>query len=276
MKSFSHALLREGKTIGLVPTMGALHEGHLSLAAASRDRMSATVMSIFVNPAQFGPGEDYGKYPRMFEADCAKAQAAGCDAVFAPEAPAMYPQRYRTYVTVEELGGRLCGVSRPTHFRGVATVVLKLFNIVTPHVAFFGAKDAQQVIVIKRMAEDLHCAVTIQACPTLREPDGLAMSSRNAYLTPAERKAAPALYRGLRAARDLYDGGERSAEKLIGTIAAHYGAEPLVNKEYIEIVDTVNLQPQHTITSAALIAVACRTANSGTRLIDNIVVGGSL
>jgi pantoate--beta-alanine ligase len=276
MKALSALSRASGKTIGLVPTMGALHEGHVSLLTTARSRMDVTVVSIFVNPTQFAPNEDYGKYPRTFDADCAKAGAAGCDIVFAPGAAAMYPERYHTFVTVEELGGRLCGVSRPTHFRGVATVVLKFFNIVNPHVAFFGSKDAQQVIVLKRMVEDLHCAVRIEACPTLRERDGLAMSSRNAYLTPAERKAAPVIYQGLQAARALYESGERMAGKLAEAIAGIYRREPLIKKEYIEIVDTVDLQPLGLVSSAALIAIACRTAESGTRLIDNIVVGGSL
>jgi pantoate--beta-alanine ligase len=276
MHSFSAAARANGKTIGLVPTMGALHKGHLSLIEASRSKTSLTVMSVFVNPTQFGPKEDFGKYPRMFGADCAKAEAAGCDVVFAPEATAMYPERYHTYVTVEELGGRLCGISRPTHFRGVATVVLKFFNIVNPQVAFFGSKDAQQVIVIKRMVEDLNCPVKIEACPTVRENDGLAMSSRNAYLTPGERKAAPVIHRGLQAARALFESGERRAAELAHTVAEMYEKESLIKKEYIEIVDTLALQPHSTVASATLIAVACRTAESETRLIDNIVVGGSL
>ena len=276
MQDLSLAFRKAGTTIGLVPTMGALHEGHLSLLAASRERMGATVMSIFVNPAQFGPSEDYGKYPRMFAADCAKAEAAGCAVVFAPEAAEMYPKHYRTYVTVEELGARLCGVSRPTHFRGVATVVLKLFNIVNPSVAFFGSKDAQQVIVLRRMLEDLNCSVTLEACPTVREGDGLAKSSRNVFLTAAERKAAPVINRALQAVRARHEGGERDAGKLAEAITDMCQCEPLIKKEYIEIVDTVDLQPLSMITSAALIAIACRTAESGTRLIDNIVVGGSL
>jgi pantoate--beta-alanine ligase len=276
MNDLASVLRKGGATIGFVPTMGALHEGHMSLVTESRKRTDMTVMSIFVNPAQFGPQEDYGKYPRMFPADCAKAEAAGCDIVFAPEAPAMYPDHYHTYVTVEGLGGKLCGVSRPTHFRGVATVVLKFFNIVNPHIAFFGSKDAQQVIVLKRMIEDLHLAITLEACPTIRESDGLAMSSRNVYLTPAERTAAPVIRKGLLAASALFESGERSVEKLKRVIAVFYQNEPIIRKEFIDIVDTIDLNPLITITSAALIAIACRTAESGTRLIDNIVVGGSL
>jgi pantoate--beta-alanine ligase len=267
-----------GKTIGLVPTMGALHEGHLSLIRRARERTDAVVMSIFVNPAQFGPKEDFSKYPRTLDNDCRKAEGAGCDIVFAPSAADMYPTPYFTYVNVDELDRALCGASRPGHFRGVATVVLKFFNIVVPDVAFFGAKDAQQVVVLKRMTQDLNVPVAIEVCPTVRENDGLAMSSRNVFLTPAERKAAPAIGRALKAAASLFENGETNAATIAGTLDATLRKEPLIQKEYIEIVDTITLQPQTTITStgAALVAVACRTRESGTRLIDNIVLGGSL
>ncbi len=276
MKKWSQSLRKAGRTIGFIPTMGALHEGHLSLVAQARSQADATVMSIFVNPIQFGPAEDFRRYPRPLEADCAKAAGAGCDVVFVPQKSDMYPERYCTFVTVEDLSGRLCGASRPAHFRGVATVVLKLFNIVTPDIACFGQKDAQQVIVLRRMAEDLNVPVTIKVCPTVREADGLAMSSRNAYLTPAERAAAPVIYKGLQAARALYDKGERKAVRLSQIIEEHYRTAPLIKKEYIEIVDTISLHPLAAVASTALVAAACRTEESKTRLIDTIVLGGSL
>jgi pantoate--beta-alanine ligase len=266
-----------GRTIGFVPTMGALHEGHRSLLDRSHSRTDVTVMSIFVNPAQFGPREDLAKYPRMFDKDCAMAETAGCAIVFAPSAEAMYPPAYRTYVTVEELGGRLCGVSRPMHFRGVTTVVLKFFNIMRPDVAYFGQKDAQQAIIIKRMVEDLNVPVRVEVCETVREADGLAMSSRNAYLTPLERKAAPCIYEGLRAAATLFEHGERDGATLVRAVESSIQSQaPIISGEYIELVDTVTLQPLSAIRSAGLLAVACRTSESNTRLIDNIVIGGSL
>jgi pantoate--beta-alanine ligase len=264
----------KGRTIGLVPTMGALHEGHISLVRRSRDRAGATVMSIFVNPAQFGPSEDLRRYPRPLDADCEKAASAGCDAVFVPEAAAIYPEGYCTYVTVEGLEKKLCGAARPGHFRGVATVVLKLLNIAAPDIAFFGQKDAQQVIVLRRMAADLNLPVRIEVCPTVREADGLAMSSRNAYLTPAERAAAPVIFKGLTAARSLYEAGERSAARLVRAAEKELCETPLVKKEYLDIVDTVTLEPLAIVTGSALIAVACRTTESGTRLIDNLTIGG--
>ena len=275
MKSLSGAYRKGGMMIGFVPTMGALHEGHCSLIARSHRSMGVTVVSIFVNPTQFSPNEDFENYPRTFEADVTKAEAAGCDVVFVPTAAEMYPEGFGTYVTVDELSGTLCGISRPTHFRGVATVVLKFFNIVHPHVAFFGAKDAQQAVVLKRMVEDLNVPVRIEVCPTVREGDGLAMSSRNAYLTVAERQRAPVIYQGLQTASTLYAAGERDAKRLISAIEAIYAKEPLIKKEYIEAVDFRTLSPLTSIASAALVAVACRTAESGTRLIDNILVGGS-
>jgi pantoate--beta-alanine ligase len=270
-------LRREGRTIGFVPTMGALHEGHRSLLDRSRSRTDVTVMSIFVNPAQFGPKEDLAKYPRVFDNDCAMAEAAGCAIVFAPTAEAMYPPVYRTYVAVEELGNRLCGITRPTHFRGVTTVVLKFFNIITPDVAYFGQKDAQQVIIIKRMVEDLDVPVRVEVCPTVREGDGLAMSSRNAYLMPLERKAAPCICKGLRAAAALFERGERGATELVREVKRSIESQaPAISGEYIELVDIVTLQPLAEIGSTGLIAVACRTMESNTRLIDNIILGGSL
>ena len=267
---------RPGRAVGLRPTMGALHEGHLSLVQMSRKLCDATVMSIFVNPIQFGPAEDYQKYPRPFDSDCEKAEAAGCDAVFAPEQGDIYPPDYASYVEVERITGTLCGASRPGHFRGVATVVLKFFNIVIPQVAIFGQKDAQQVVVIKRMAADLNVPVKIAVAPIVREKSGLAMSSRNIYLTSEERLQSSLIYKGLLAASKLFDKGERVAENLKAVIGEVLAGAPLVSPEYIEIVNTLTLQPLDTIHSAALIAIAVRMKTSKTRLIDNIVLGGDL
>ena len=275
MAAWSGTFRKNGATIGLVPTMGALHKGHLSLVAEARRCTDATVLSIFVNPTQFGPCEDYRRYPRMFEADCEKARVAGCSIVFAPTVSAMYPAGYKTFVEVEELGGTLCGITRPTHFRGVATVVLKLINIVRPDLAVFGQKDAQQVIVLKRMTVDLNVAVTITVCPTVREADGLAMSSRNAYLTHPERTAAPLIYKGLSAAAARYDNGERNAAELVETVKKIIAANSLLTPEYVEIVDMMSLRPLAELSNPALMAVACRTGGSKTRLIDNIILGGS-
>lgn len=276
MKKWSRAARTKRRTIGFVPTMGALHDGHLSLVKKSIGRTDSTVVSIFVNPTQFGPSEDLRRYPRPLEADCEKAASAGCDVVFVPDTADIYPSGYSTYVTVEGLDKKLCGASRPDHFRGVATVVLKLFNIVAPDIAFFGHKDAQQVIVLRRMAADLNLPVTIEVCPTIREADGLAMSSRNTYLTPSERAAAPVIYKGLKTARALFDSGERKAACLVSAVEAALREEPLLRKEYVDIVDTTTLDPLATVTGTALIAAACRTSESGTRLIDNLTVGEPL
>jgi pantoate--beta-alanine ligase len=276
MRALCRDFRTAGRTVGLVPTMGALHEGHLSLVQMSRNICDATVMSIFVNPIQFGPAEDYQKYPRPFDSDCEKAEAAGCDAVFAPEQGDMYPPDYASYVEVERITGTLCGASRPGHFRGVATVVLKFFNIVSPQVAIFGQKDAQQVVVIKRMAADLNVPVKIAVAPIVREKSGLAMSSRNIYLTAEERTQSSLIYKGLLAVSKLFDKGERVAQNLKAAIGEVLGAAPLVSPEYIEIVNTLTLQPLDTIHGAALIAIAMRMKTSKTRLIDNIVLGGEL
>jgi pantoate--beta-alanine ligase len=277
VRQYIGTLRREGRTIGFVPTMGALHEGHRSLLDRSHARVDVTVMSIFVNPAQFGPNEDLAKYPRMFDKDCAMAEAAGCGIVFAPSPEQMYPEHFGTSVAVEELGKRMCGITRPTHFRGVTTVVLKFFNIVMPDIAYFGQKDAQQAIIIKRMVEDLNVPVTIAVCPTVRESDGLAMSSRNAYLTARERNAAPCIHKGLLAAAALFERGERDAAALISAIETSLGSQaPVISGEYVELVDTITLEPLSTISTAGLLAVACRTSESNTRLIDNIILGGSL
>jgi pantoate--beta-alanine ligase len=266
----------KGARIGLVPTMGALHEGHIALLRRCRQESTISVMSIFVNPTQFGPKEDLAKYPRPFKDDCEKANEAGCDIVFAPEAYEMYPPEYSTFITIERITEGLCGASRPGHFRGVATVVLKFFNIVSPHVAVFGQKDAQQVAVIKRMVHDLNCNVRIIVEPTVREQDGLAKSSRNKYLTDNERLQAGVLYKGLLEAERLYAAGQRSSEVLRETVAAIYQTAPLVAPEYIEIVHAATLTPLLALEGPALLAVAVRTKESLTRLIDNCILGGEL
>lgn len=262
-----------GKRCALVPTMGALHEGHLSLLKIAQGCADVTVMSVFVNPIQFGPKEDFAQYPRPFERDCALAQAAGCDIVFAPSAKEMYPDHFATTVSVGSITSRLCGASRPDHFAGVTTVVLKLFNIVKPHTAVFGAKDAQQVAVIKRMVDDLHCPVEIVTGPIIREEDGLAMSSRNVYLTTSERLAARSLYRGLKKVEFLYTKGEHNTEILRAAITSICNESSLIVPEYIEIVDRITLMPLGTVTTSALVAVACRMQESATRLIDNTILG---
>lgn len=268
------ALVRDwraaGRTIGFVPTMGFLHEGHLSLVRASRSRCGVTVVSVFVNPAQFGPREDFQRYPRDLERDAALLEAEGVDVLFAPLAQDIYPPGYRTWVEVHGLQDRLCGASRPGHFRGVATVVLKLFNIVRPDAAFFGAKDAQQALLIRRMAADLDLDIDIVTCPIVREADGLAMSSRNSYLSPDERKAALALSRGLRWAEGEVAAGERDAKRLEAGVRARLAEEPLVRVDYVEVVDPESLEPVDVLQGPALLAVAAYVGS--TRLIDNAIL----
>jgi pantoate--beta-alanine ligase len=265
-----------GKRIGFVPTMGALHEGHLSLLDIAAKGSDIVVMSIFVNPTQFGPAEDFSKYPRPFNDDCALAGGRGCDIVFAPSAEAMYPKGYQTFVHVEEITRPLCGASRPGHFRGVSTVVMKFLNIVQPDIAVFGQKDAQQAIVIRRMVDDLNVPVGIVVAPIVREPDGLAMSSRNRFLTPDERLGVAAISAGIEAARKLYETGERSTTVLRDIVEKKYCQSNVFNIEYIELVDTVRLEPKEAVEGPMLLAVACRTKQSNTRLIDNVVLGGTL
>jgi len=262
---------QQGKTIGLVPTMGYLHEGHLSLLRAARAETDLVVMSLFVNPTQFGQGEDYDSYPRDLSGDTAKAAAAGCDIIFAPSAAEMYPQGYSTFVEVEGLTKGLCGASRPGHFKGVATVVSKLFNIVAPDRAYFGQKDGQQAQVIKKMVADLNMDLEIRVMPIVREADGLAMSSRNSYLSPEQRKAAPVMYRGLSAAEQAYKQGERDAARLKQAVADVIKQEKLVRVEYIELVDRENLTRVEQVTRPAMLAVAAHIGS--TRLIDNILLG---
>jgi pantoate--beta-alanine ligase len=259
-----------GKRLGFVPTMGALHEGHLSLVRAAKAQCDVVTASIFVNPTQFGPNEDFAKYPRSFDRDCALLEKEGVDMLFAPSVEKMYPTGAVTYVTVEEMSGRLCGKSRPGHFRGVTTIVAKLFHAVEPDIAFFGQKDAAQVAIIRRMVRDLNFPIEIVACPIVREPDGLAMSSRNAYLNPQQRKSALVLYRLLMRVQELYRRGERNAHKLIEAGQEVFAKESLARLDYLEIVDPNTLDPVAQINSRALVAVAAFLQS--TRLIDNVVL----
>jgi pantoate--beta-alanine ligase len=259
-----------GKRLGFVPTMGALHEGHLSLVRAARAACDNVAVSIFVNPTQFGPDEDLGKYPRSFERDHELLEREHVDFLFSPSADEMYPPGAVTWVTVEELSGKLDGRSRPTHFRGVTTVVSKLFHIVEPHMAFFGQKDAAQLAIIRRMVRDQNFSVEIVACPIVREPDGLAMSSRNAYLNPEQRKEALVLHRSLMRVRQLTAAGERNAEKLRQAGLAEFSRESAVRLDYFEIVDPDALDPVELISRGTLVAAAAYVGT--TRLIDNILL----
>ncbi len=274
MKAVSREHRARGEQIGLVPTMGFLHEGHLSLVRECRAKSDVTVVSIFVNPAQFGPKEDLGSYPRDLEGDAGRLEKEGVDYVFHPEPSDMYPEGYRTYVAVEELEERLCGRSRPGHFRGVCTVVLKLFNIVRPDVAFFGWKDAQQVIILKKMAADLDLDVRIEALPLVRDADGLALSSRNSYLSTEERKAAIVLSRSLAEARRMVEAGERDANVILGGIRKAVAGEPLARLDYVELVDLANLRPLARLDGEALLAMAVFIGR--TRLIDNVRLAPAL
>jgi pantoate--beta-alanine ligase len=265
------ALRRAGKRLGFVPTMGALHEGHLSLVRAAGESCDAVAVSIFVNPAQFGANEDLAKYPRNFERDCELLEKEKVDLVFAPAVEEMYPGGAVTWVTVEGLSDKLDGRSRPGHFRGVATVVAKLFHIVAPDAAFFGQKDAVQVGVIRRMVRDLNFHVEIVACPIVRETDGLAMSSRNVYLNAPERKQALALYGSLMRVKGLWETGEKDSAKLAQAGREEIKREPAVRLDYFELVDAGTLDPVRETAEGTLVAVAAWVG--ATRLIDNILLG---
>ncbi len=275
MRNLSITFQRSGKTVGLVPTMGALHAGHQFLISSAARQCDVVVTSVFVNPAQFGPSEDFSKYPRPFERDCLRAERSGSSIVFAPEANDMYHPDHATSVVVKNITERLCGASRPGHFTGVATVVLKLFNIVIPKLAVFGQKDAQQCLVIRRMVRDLNCPVALLFAPTVREEDGLAMSSRNAYLSPEERRDAALIYKSLTAAAALYESGEHDASRLRKVMGTVQRASSLFTVEYAEIVDMVSVLPATMTDGPCLAAVAVRTNQTNTRLIDNIVLGGT-
>jgi pantoate--beta-alanine ligase len=270
IRAASRAAQHCHKSLGLVPTMGALHEGHLSLVRAAKAQCDSVVSTIFVNPAQFGPNEDFAKYPRMFERDREALEKEGVDLLFAPSVEEMYPAGATTFVTVEGLSERLCGKSRSGHFRGVTTIVSKLFNIVEPDAAFFGQKDAAQVAIIRQMVRDLNIPVEIVPCPIVREPDGLAMSSRNAYLDLQQRRAALVLHRSLMQVEELFKNGEDASGKLIDAGKQIFQQEPSVGLDYLEIVDPDTLEPVPQVQKPALVAVAAFLGS--TRLIDNVIL----
>ena len=261
-----------GRTVALVPTMGALHAGHAGLIRAAKRRAGFVVVSIFVNPTQFGPKEDFGKYPRTLEADRALSTEAGADLIFAPSAAEMYPAGFGAFVEVPMLDAVLCGPRRPGHFRGVCTVVSKLFNIVRPDIAVFGAKDAQQCIILTRMVRDLDVPVEMQIEPTVREADGLAMSSRNRYLSPAERGLAPRIFAALQSVQRRAGAGERDVAALRSGLLADLSAIPGARVDYAEILDAESLESLDLLRKPALVAVA--VFMGGTRLIDNVILGG--
>jgi pantoate--beta-alanine ligase len=270
MKEMARQARAESRIIGLVPTMGALHEGHASLIARAKQECSPLIASIFVNPKQFGPSEDFAKYPRAFESDCEKLKLAGVDALFAPEAAEIYPKDFSTYVHVEGLSERLEGRSRPGHFRGVTTVVMKLLQIVEPQRVYFGRKDAQQARLVAQMARDLNLDSAIVVCPIVRAPDGLALSSRNVYLNPEERQAATVLYRSLEGAKRELAAGVRDALHLQAILRRKLESERLATVDYAEIVDAESFEPVVRVSKAcyALLAVFI----GKTRLIDNLYI----
>jgi pantoate--beta-alanine ligase len=270
MKQVTRQARMEGRSPGFVPTMGALHAGHLSLVRAARAECQPVIASIFVNPTQFGPSEDFQKYPRTFVEDGKKLEDAGVDYLFAPEASEIYPPGFRTWVNVEGLSDRLEGRVRPGHFRGVTTVVLKLLEIVQPRKAFFGRKDAQQARIIRQMARDLHLDSEIVVCPIVREPDGLAMSSRNAYLNPKERRAATILFRALEETRAAIARGERDALRLMAAMREKIRTEPLAEADYVEVVDAGTLEQVTRLRGACLALLAVRVG--AVRLIDNLLM----
>ena len=261
---------KQGYKIGLVPTMGFLHEGHMSLIRKARKDTDCVIVSIFVNPAQFNPKEDFEKYPRDFKKDFTLCEKEDVDIIFAPEIKKMYPDSYATYVNVEKITDTLCGASRPGHFRGVSTIVAKLFNIIMPDIAYFGRKDAQQAIMIRRMAEDLNMGVEIKVMPIVREKDGLAMSSRNVYLNRKERSEAQCIYKSLKSAKKLFNSGERDSKKIINRIKRIIDSQPDTKIDYTAIVGTKDLRDIKKISGEALVAVAVKVGK--TRLIDNIIL----
>jgi pantoate--beta-alanine ligase len=270
VRKLVRAARNTGRIIGFVPTMGALHIGHISLIAAARKKCDFVVVSIFVNPTQFGAGEDFEKYPRPLAADLKICRKAGVDVVFAPTSKEMYGGENLTWVNVEKLTEPLCGQSRPGHFRGVATVCAKLFNIVLPDVAFFGQKDAQQAAVIKKMVADLNMPLKIVVCPTVRQPDGLAVSSRNQYLTSVQKKDATLLYKSLQKCREMVEAGITSVPETVAQMRKILNSSPLIEIEYISIVDAETLQAIDRISGRVLAALAVRIGP--TRLIDNILL----
>jgi len=270
MAEAARELRAAGKSIGLVPTMGFLHEGHLSLVRLARKDNDLAVLSIFVNPTQFGPGEDLQRYPRDVAGDIEKCRREDVGIVFVPGADEIYPAGFGTHVEVEGISNVLCGAIRPGHFRGVATVVAKLFGIVRPHRAYFGRKDYQQTVVVRRMARDLDIGVEVVVGTTVREPDGLAMSSRNAYLAPDERMAALKIYRALASARGMHESGEKRADVLASKVKEVLSEEALIKVDYVAVVDPEDLRPLREVTGKAVLAAAVRIGK--TRLIDNVVI----
>jgi pantoate--beta-alanine ligase len=272
MASVARKLRREDKTIGLVPTMGALHEGHLSLVREARRMCDVVVVSVFVNPTQFGPGEDFKRYPRDLTGDTTKLTDYSVDYIFAPSAEEIYPKNFATYVTVEGISDSMEGAARPGHFRGVATVLTVLFNTVRPDFAFFGQKDAQQTLVVKRLVRDLAFDIEVVVLPTVREQTGLALSSRNAYLDDGQHKAATVLYRALSQAREVYNEGERSARKLAEAVRAQFDTEPLARLEYVGVVDAETMEKYDRIPEDRAVLIVLAAHVGTTRLIDNIVI----
>ncbi|MEN3038340.1 MAG: pantoate--beta-alanine ligase [Candidatus Kryptonium sp.] len=272
MQKVADELRREGKIIGVVPTMGYLHEGHLSLIRIAKERSDVVITTIFVNPLQFAPHEDYDRYPRDFERDVKLAQSAGCDIIFHPSVEEMYPGNFLTYVEVEKLSEVLEGEFRPTHFRGVTTVVAKLFNITKPHIAVFGQKDAQQALIIKQMVRDLNFDIDIIVAPIVREPDGLAMSSRNVYLSETERKEATVLYESLKLAEDLAASGERNPKVIISKMEELIKSKPSAKIDYVAIVKPDTLEEVENLSEGNEYLVALAVRIGTTRLIDNTIV----
>jgi pantoate--beta-alanine ligase len=270
MRRRSEQLRQEGRAIAFVPTMGYLHEGHLALMREGKDRGDALIISIFVNPTQFGPEEDYERYPRDMQQDLKLAQKVGVDIVFTPSAHEMYPEGFQTSVEVERVTQNLCGISRPGHFRGVTTVVAKLFNIVKPHLALFGQKDYQQLVTIKRMVEDLNMDIEVIGIPTVRERDGLAMSSRNTYLNSKKRKEAARLNRALRKGEELFRQGEKNTAAILAIVRGIIEEAKPTTIDYIKICDTHTLEDIEEIKGEAIIALAVQTGK--TRLIDNLIL----
>lgn len=270
MQETANGLRASGETIGFVPTMGYLHEGHLKLVEVAKETATKVVVSIFVNPTQFGPKEDFERYPRDIKADLRKLSELNVDFVFIPEVSEMYPKGFQTYVSVKELTKGLCGASRPGHFEGVATVVTKLFNIVKPHFAVFGQKDYQQLTVITRMVRDLNMDIEIIGVPTVREPDGLAMSSRNSYLKPQERDSALSLYKSINKAQEMVSQGERDVDKIVAELTRLILSHPYTKIDYVKIVDPTTLEELKQVSKEALLALAVFVGD--TRLIDNAII----
>ena len=274
MQAYAESLRTAGRKIAFVPTMGYFHEGHLNLMRLGRKLGDCLVISIYVNPTQFGPNEDLAKYPRDFERDRELAAGVGVDVIFYPPNEEMYPPNYQTYVNGEEVTNNLCGLSRPGHFRGVTTVCCKLFNMVKPHVTIFGKKDFQQLTAIKRMVLDLNMDLEVVAMETTREPDGLAMSSRNVYLKPEERESALSLSRSLKMAKEMYEKGERDAGVIIGAVREFIAGHPHAKIDYVQICDTGTMKDVERLDGEAVIALAVKVGSA--RLIDNYVFGAPL